>query len=183
MTNTDFILLRDHILDKNKYFNQGFANVYQDATTGLIYQGDSSEKFAVGIDDTFGNYFYLRTDPEIRYNDSRPQLRDSKPSLDENVRSYLVAVVDDARPKDLVQCLLDTLLKYSNERIRPVRAIYIREAAIAKELSKLVKEDVEYALQNLGERQVIIIEFEFNTRFSPLPDNCIINPCNTCVDE
>jgi hypothetical protein len=91
--------------------------------------------------------------------------------------------VADARPKDLVQCLLNTLLKYGNERIRPVRAIYIREAAVAKELSKLAKEDVQYVLQNLGERQVIIIEFEFTTRFSSLPDNCIINPCNTCVDE
>lgn len=179
MINVDFILLKEFVLENNQYFNLGFANVYLDDLTGLIYQGESFEKFAIGINDTFGNYFYLRTDPDIRYVDTRIQLSDNKRTIDEIVHCYLVAIVENAKPKELVQCLLDTLLKYGNERIRPVRSIYIREAAVAKELKKLSKEHINQVLQNLGTRQVAIIEFDFITTYSPISTSCLPNPCNT----
>lgn len=183
MINADFISLRNFMLDKNRYFNQGFANVYQDELTGLIYHGDGNEKFAVGIDDRFGNYFYLRTDSDIRYTDTRPQMGDTTRGLDETLKCYLVAVVEDAIPKELVQALLNSLLHYGDERIRPLRAIYIREVAAAKELAKLPKENVAHVLENLGERQVVTLEFDLTTKFSAVAFDCIPNPCKQCNDE
>lgn len=175
MTNADFTALRNYLLAQHSWFTEGFANVFQDETTGLIMQGDSSEKFGVGIQDDFGNYFYIRTDSDIRYTDSRPQLSDTSRKLDETVRCYLVAVVENARPKDLVQSLLNSLLTYGDQRIRPQRAVFIREFAVAKELSKLDKGDVQAALQRLGTWQVVTLEFDFITSFAvtqctlPLP--------------
>jgi hypothetical protein len=184
MITEDFIALKDFLLDKNRFFDQGLANVYLDEITGLIYQGDGSEKFAVGIDDQFGNYFYIRTDADIRYSQSRPQVTDSSMALDETVKCYLVAVVDQARPKELVQCLLNSIVRYGNERIRPIRALYIREIAVAKELARLPKEDIQYALQNLAERQVVVLEFDFTTKFTARADGCPCDPiCKTCNDE
>lgn len=183
MTNNDFIQLKDFLLGHLGFFNQGFANVYLDELTGLVHQGDGSEKFAVGINDIFGNYFYIRTDAEIRYSDTRPQFSDTRRSIDETVKCYLVAVVDDAKPKLLVQSLLNCILNYGNERIRPIRAIYHRETAVAKELSKLSDEDIVYALQHLEEKQVVIIEFDFTTIFTPEKPACIPLPCKTCSNE
>ena len=179
MISNDFILLRDFVLDKYRLFDQGFANVFLDELTGLIYQGEGSEKFAVGVDDEFGNYFYIRTDAAIDYSDSRQQLSDSSRMLDETIRCYLVAVVDGARPKELVQRLLNTLLSYGKERIRPIRSVYIREVAAAKELAKIRKEDLQYVLEHLHERQVVSLEFQFTTQFSRLPENCLPNPCKS----
>lgn len=183
MINNDFILLSTFLLDNLGFFNQAFANVYLDESTGYILQGDGSEKFAVGIDDHFGNYFYIRTDPDIRYSDARSPLTDTGKNLDETLKCYLVAVVDDAKPKELVQSVLNALLLYGNQRIRPTRAIYHRETAVGKELAKIDKEAVQYVLQHLGEKQVVILEFDFITVFSPIHFECIPSPCKSCSDD
>lgn len=177
MTNADFISLRDFVLDKNRFFNQGFAGVFLDELTGLIYQGEGSEKFAVGIDDQFGNYFYIRNEANIDYTESRTQLSDNSRTLDETTKCYLVAVVDNADPKALVLCLLNTLMNYGNERIRPVRSICIREVAVQKELAKIRKEDVQFVLERLSERQVVSLEFQFTTKYKVVPFSCIPSPC------
>jgi len=184
MISVDFDNLRDYILQHNTYFNQGFSNCYQDDLTGYILQGESDEKFAVGIDDRFGNYFYIRTETDIRYTERRPQLSDTSRSLDETTKCYLVAVVDNARPKELVTSLLNTLLNYGENKTRPVRAIYIREAAVQKELSKIDDKDaIIGVLQNLRDLQVVIVEFDFITQFTPVPFTCIPSPCKSCTDE
>ncbi|WP_346318178.1 hypothetical protein [Chitinophaga sp. YIM B06452] len=179
MTTEDLTKLKDFLMDKLRFFNQGFANVYLDELTGLIYQGDSFEKFAVGINDSFGNYFYIRTEANIDYSESRPQVTDSSASVDEALRCYLVAVVDKAQPKELVQAILNALLQYGSEKIRPVRAVHHRETAVAKELAKIGREEIKDVLQRLGSWQVVILEFSLYTRFTAKPFNCIPSPCNS----
>ena len=179
MINTDFTALCAFVADKNRYFDKFFANVFLDETTGLIYHGEGSEKFGVGYNDEFGNYFYIRTDATIDYADSRYQVSDSSRTLDETLRCYLVAVVDQADPKALVQRLLNTLMSYGKERIRPIRAVYIREVAAAKELAKIDKESLQYVLSRLDERQIVTLEFQFTTEFRLMAFDCIPSPCKS----
>lgn len=166
MITEDFIALKDFILNRAGVFCSGFANVILDESTGLIVRGDGFEKQAIGIDDRFGNYFYIRNEPEIRYTDARSQFSDSRRSVDETVKCYLVAVVDNALPKELIQILLDSLLVYGDKRIRPIKAISTREAAVAKELAKIPKEDLQSVLQHLYDWQVVSIEFDFVTTWN-----------------
>ncbi|PUZ25016.1 hypothetical protein DCC81_11930 [Chitinophaga parva] len=166
MITTDFIALKDFILNRAGVFCSGFANVILDESTGLIVRGDGFEKQAIGIDDRYGNYFYIRNEPEIRYTDARSQISDTRRSVDETVKCYLVAIVENAMPKELIQILLDSLLQYGDKRIRPIKSISTREAAVAKEFAKIPKEDLQNALQHLYNRQVVIIEFDFVTTWN-----------------
>lgn len=182
MITADLDVLKDWILEKNKYFNAGFADAWQDPLSGLIAIGNN-ERLSVGIDDRYGNYFYIRVNEEIGYSASREQLKDGVISTDETARCFLIAIVKNALPKELARCLLNSLIRYQDQRIRPVRSIIKRESVVASEMKDIGKESLQYILSNLKDVQVVSIEFQMTTIFHSINDNCPCEPCENCNDE
>lgn len=168
--------LRDHIQKQNTFFDNGFYNVRLDDYSGMIIGTGNSEKFCVGINDEFGKYFYIRIDPEVRYSESKSRISDSMRILDVSLRSFLVAVVDNARPTILLTRLVNTLINYS-ERIKVNRS-FTSEPAIQKELSKLPANEIQFVLQNLGIKEVVWIEFDYVLTFAELKEPCLTNLCD-----
>ena len=182
MITADIEGLKDWILINNKYFNTGFADAWQDPISGQISVGED-ERISVGLDDRYGNYFYIRVNEEIGYSASREQLRDGIISTEETARCFLVAIVKKAAPKELARCLLNSLIRYQMNLIRPIRSIIKREQVIANEMKGMEKEDLQYVLSNLAEVQAVLIEFQLTTIFHSISDKCPCEPCINCNDE
>jgi hypothetical protein len=183
MITSDIEALRNWILAHNKYLDTGFADAWQDPTSGLIAVGEK-ERISVALDDHFGNYFYIRVNEEISYSASRDQLTQGIISQDETARCYLVAFVRGAAPKELVRCLLNSLIRYPNEYIRPVKSLVKREQVIVEELKAMDKGELEQILSRLDDLQAVRIEFQLTTIFRSVNDNCPCNPCPKCaIDE
>lgn len=180
MTNKDFTLLKDWVLSKNKYFNIGFANLCYDNISGRLRSTEDSEDIAAGVDDRFGNYFYIRHAGGIQYRRSNEQLSGCRNSQDIFINCTIVSVVNDAFALDLQLCVLNSLLRYRAAEIKPISGLIVREDVVKKEYPNMKANALEVILQNLGNKTIISIDFEYGTPFHPNGDDCPCQPCKTC---
>ena len=73
MLDTDFTALKDFILEHNNYFGKGYANVYKDENTHAVWVKEGRDYKRIMPEDTFGNYFYLRSDTWIKHEAKEPE--------------------------------------------------------------------------------------------------------------
>lgn len=180
MTNKDFDLLKKWVLEKNKYFQNGFANLHYDNISGRLRSTEGDEDIAAGIDDRFGNYFYIRHTGGVQYRRSSEQLSGCRNGQDIFVSCTIVCVVNDAMAADLNLCVLNSLLRYRDADIKPIRGLIVREEVVKKEYPNMKPKALEVILQNLGNKTIISIDFEFGSAFHPNGDDCPCQPCKTC---
>jgi hypothetical protein len=166
--------LVEHILTTNTYFDNGFDDVYQDETTGLVENGEP-----VFPADNHGRYFYLRLPNNIRFDYSAQFTLDECSNSPGKIYDViLVACVADVNAEGLLNNLLSALSSYQ-ERITLQSASIQGNVVINQELSFMSKDDREAALKRKPDN-LTIVSISFSYIKETLLTNCITEPCSTC---
>ncbi len=180
MKTTDFEALRDYILKKNPYFSSGYANAFTDTETEAIYAYVNGDLKAIFPEDRFGNYFYLRNDPNIKFTPKTgyQECGIGRFNFDDAMTCYLVAVVNDADDYELINNLRNTVLGFGGLIGIPVNAMWQRENVVLSEMKDFSEECKFTALTNLKDQSIVKIQLTLSKEY--IPNNCINNPCKTC---
>jgi hypothetical protein len=166
--------LKDYILSTNTYFGKGFDDVYMDETTGIVANGG-----AIFPNDTLGDYFYLRLPNQSRFDYAainRVTDCSNTPGVVSDIT--LVACVRKASADRLMTNLLNTISSY-NDDVRFVTCQYRSEDVVLRELGRLKKENIEAALQRLGNHTIVSVNFSLSVSFQlrKVSSGCILDPC------
>ena len=171
--------IKDSILSKLKFFNNGFSDLFLDQAAQKIVSYENDESLSYGIDDRYGNYFYLRNDGNIQISKSSAIVQHIS-NLDIRNPIVLVANVANANPNELFKCLLN-VIGISNE-IEINRAFLTNEKVITSEFAFLKSEAQKNILSRLGGRTLIKIAFTIYENFQPNDRDCHdCNPCKDCL--
>jgi hypothetical protein len=175
---TDLNNIRDFILENNPYLNEGFADVYQDETTGYIH---ASNKVVFPADER-GDYFYLRLPKAVGFNyNNQYDITDCQKGFALRTPVILVACMRDADNSKLQENLLVTLSNYKVVNLRFTGAIFNKIDVALQELSKIKVENQVAALENIDLNYTMVsIHFEVEMQYMPKKLNCITNPCKEC---
>lgn len=173
MLNEKVNIIKEFILEKNTYFQNGFCNVYQNEDKGLVIAGETP----IFPSDTFGNYFYLRLPKSVTFeNGGVYQISDSQKGAGLRADIVLVACVQKANRDTLLKNLVNTLQLMCDETISFTSAIFNPDEVISQELSFMDKETRDEAHANLPKELTIVsLTFQYSTPF--LFSKCISNPC------
>jgi hypothetical protein len=178
MKQDDFEKLKDFILDKNAYFNAGFANACKDDTTQAIYVRENLELKPVFPADNYGNYFYLRNEESIRHEaqvDGRATDNGAQRlTFLDTIAVQLVAIVKDADAYQLIENLVNTVMMNEGAYVQPITTMWNREQIVATELKGMKVDDMQSALQRLRHETIVRISMNMSKHF--IPGNCIVNP-------
>jgi hypothetical protein len=176
---SDFENIVQHVREYNTYFATGFANAVKDATLNTVVL-DGSKKTFVFPTDKAGDYFYLRNEQTVNYTRQEAQrLSDCKPIMpySETMICYLVAVVKEAEPFQLLQNLRDTLANFGGASITFNNANWNREQIVRDEMSGSSPKDIEAALSRL--KKQTIVKLSMNVATTYVPSKC--TPSQICA--
>ena len=153
--------LKDYILQYNTYFGKGFDDVWMDENTGIVENGKP-----IFPNDTLGDYFYLRLSNQSRFDYNRAAaISDCANTPNVVSEITLVACVRKANYNTLMTNLLNTVSSY-NADVRFTSAIYRSEDVVLKELARMKKENIEAALQRVGNHTIVSISFALAVPFT-----------------
>lgn len=165
------------LMDNIGVFDKGYAYARLDSSKGLVATAGNNAKY-VGINDTEGNYFYIRVPEKISSNVSKNNLTDCGSTLLQKYPCSLVAVVTEADEFELTDAIVNELTKATRGNIE-VKAIWIDPISIINEEFKgMDKKSIEAAKARVGERIIVRVDFDvirlFNTH------SCAYNICKPC---
>ncbi len=176
----DFELFKDFILDKNTYFNHGFANAYKDDIGQAVYVRSGKDRQRVMPADNLGNYFYLRNDAWMKHEAKELQkITDTgtqRLTFLDTMSVQLVAVVNNVDVYQLIENLRNSVMMYEVLDVHPVTSSWNREQVVATELAKMNAEDINAALKRLKDETIVRIGLSMNKIF--IPGSCIKEPVN-----
>jgi hypothetical protein len=166
--------LKDIILAENKYLSTGFIDVYKDEQNG--YLRNFSDNTLVGIEDSNGNYFYIREEGKWKVNLAKRQITSCSESQDITKSYRIVLIVRCANAEKLLKCILKTLLQ-SGLYITIQEAELNKHVVVFEEYGEDLYKDV---MQRLRDNiTVISIDFTLLEYFTPSQCNCE-NPIESC---
>jgi len=173
--------VRDCILANNKYFCEGYSNVWRDEQTNQILTMKADQYKVVFPNDTLGDYFYLRNDGNIVFNPSAENLISDciDSAYDTNITVNLVAIMDNADPEELLSNLLTTIQYCEGFRTNLVSASTNPSTIITNELLNLADADIQAALQR-NKRTIVSLTFNMIDAIVIKDPSCIENPCKLC---
>ncbi len=182
MITSDLIALRDFILTNNTYFDNGYYSAIKDVENKRVQAVNGNQIVTVFPNDRLGNYFYLRSEGETKFNvRDGERLRDcgaQRITFLDVETIYLVASVKDADALALVNNLRITALSYSSLNVIPTSANYHRELVVFTELQGVEKEDVSATLQRLKSETIVRLALQVNSKY--VASNCVVDPCKSC---
>ncbi|WP_312208276.1 hypothetical protein [Empedobacter sp.] len=170
--------IKNEILEKMKFFNNGFSDLFMDYTAERLVSYKENTSISYGIDDRFGNYFYLRNDGDIKVSKSRDRIIDHIPNIELSNPIVFVANVANADPNELLKCLLNSL--GTNNEIEINKAFITNEKVIKSEYSFLNIDAQKNILSRIGDRSLVKISFTIFEIFQPNDRDCV--KCNPCID-
>lgn len=178
MNNTDLHKLKDFILEKNPYFNTGYADAFVMPNDGRVMVYNGKDFKPIFPDDTSGDYFYLRSDEGISFAlQDAQRLSDhgaTKYTFTDTANFFLVAVVKDADRYELVNNLRNTCAMYKDMYAIPTSALWVRESVVANELAGI--EDVLPVLRRLKNETIVRLTISLNKQY--VSSECINDICN-----
>lgn len=176
---SDLENIKTVLLENLSFINNGFANLYLDETASKYVSLDGSTNIALGIDDRYANYFYLKSNGSTQVaNASR--LTNCNQSLEFSDTVSLIVNVSKSHPEKLLECVLNALLVYSSEDITITRITSTNEKVVVSEYNFLSQSDIKTILSRLSGRTLLKIEFTLYKVFHPNPKKCY--ECNPCLD-
>lgn len=166
------------ILDRYKFFDYGFSNMYIDYSAKKILNYSEEEYIEFGIDDRLGNYFYIRHDGDTSI-DYGVDVIDINKNIEIQNNYSLVAVVDGADAEKLLYCLINVLGLYNNLKL--YKAYITKERVINSEYSFLNSEDRNNILYKTSNKTLIKVLFNTFEYYQPFDKECFCcNPSKTC---
>ncbi|MFA9212940.1 MAG: hypothetical protein ACEQSR_03735 [Candidatus Methylacidiphilales bacterium] len=167
--------LKNIILSKHSFLNDGFINVFKDEQNGYLRNLNGE---LVGVEDTNGNYFYIREEGKWKINLAKRQITSCAETQD-ILKSYrIVFIVRCANPEKLFKCILKTLIE-SHFQLTFQEAELNKAVVIFEEYGEDLFKDV---MQRLRDNITIIsIDFSLLETFTPSQCDCE-NPIILCQD-
>lgn len=185
MTLQDFEALKDFILEKNPYFQKGFANAFKENVTSTVLARQlSGDLLIVSPQDSYGNYFYIRNDEGIIHEPKTGAMTygAGHTSYMDTIRVNIVGIMKEGEPLLVVDNIINTVSMYKpngdGTLLRLVSSNWNREQIIISELSGMEKNDIAGALQRLGSHLVFRVTCLFSKYRTPT--SCINDICLPC---
>jgi len=165
--------IKDLIKSALPLFDEGYAYCRQDSDKGLVATVGNDREY-VGINDTEGDYFYIRT-TNISSVPTKSKT-DCNVAMSGKMPCSLVAVVKEADEFKLTDAIINILLK---TKVIDVRTTWIDPVAIIKEEFKgLSAEVINSANSKIGNRTIVRIDFDLTRNFET--HNCTYEICKAC---
>lgn len=170
--------IKQNLLDRLNFFNYGFADLYMDHSAKRLISLEQKESVAYGIDDRFGNYFYLRNDGNVRISQGERIIASSKNLLLSN-SIVLVANVSNVHPEKLLECILNYLGVQDDVMINSAQIT--NEKVVDSEYPLLEREEKNKILSQLHNRTLVKIDFTSYSTMQPNERDCYeCIPCKKC---
>jgi hypothetical protein len=166
--------IRDKLLERIPVFNEGYAYARLDNKKGVTVTVGNEGRY-VSINDVEGDYFYIRVPEAIRSTVAKARTDTSIASA-QKYSCSLVAAVKDADEFALADAIVNELLL---TKVIDVKAIWIDAIAIIEqEFKGLAKNTLESVKARIGDRTLIMVDFEMNRIFET--HTCNYQICKTC---
>lgn len=153
--------IKDYILLKYPQFNAGYANVLKVDGTDIML--DENKQLYAGIDDTKGNFFYIR---ELKTATYTPQTKGARVAYYKSTKVCRIVAIYREGDEDVV-------LKMLINSVNANRHMITRSN---KDSTSVFKEETGKPLTR-KELTIVAVDFEINEIVSP--KDCSLNPC-TC---
>lgn len=161
--------IRDYILTKNTYFQNGYSDVIQDVK-GIIRNGQQ----IVFPDDKKGNYFYLRQPDKFDITASTmAKISDCRGGVAYKGDITLVAYLTNADANTVISNLVVTLLGISEVYLKS--AIVQPERVVLNELSKSSDDVKKKGMANIHSKMTLVSVIF--TVEEDILSKCITDPC------
>lgn len=168
--------IAEAILNACGFFQRGFpfAQIWEGKDLVVEQPGPNGEARYVGINDIFGNYFYIRVGAQIDAEPAKASA-DCASAIHERYACSLVAIVAGADPFILKDAILNILLKHGLK----IGAQSMDAPAILKaELKGLDDAGADRAVARLKNNTLVKIDFELRRLFQT--NSCEYSPCKSC---
>lgn len=166
--------LKDRLLQALPLFAVGYPYARLDANKGLVVTAGNDARY-VGLNDTDGNYFYIRVPEKINVA-AWKGTSDCGVGTKQRYPCTLVAAVLEADEFALADAIVNEMLK---TKVIEVKAIWIDAISIVdNEFKGLSAESIEAAKARIGDRTIVRIDFDMTRTYES--NNCEYNICPTC---
>lgn len=151
-----------YLLTKYDYFTKGYANVSKPNSSNIILDEDNQEY--AGINDTDGNYFYIRSDKKATYTPIRRGARIAYYSSKTSCRA--IAVHHNGNADDIATTLMEGIS--ANGHV---------VTAIDTDSTRVFRNETNTDLTNPS---LTIVAVDFEVTQIKSARNCELNPCENC---
>lgn len=174
------------IADQNKYYTNYFFDAIKDPITGIVRglaNDESGEYINLMPNDSLGNFFYIRVDPNIRL---IPDIvmTDCLPAIPRGfLGCTLVMCFNEGNPDTMVDNMVSSLIKAGGGNISMQGGIlWDSVSVISNELSGLPtgenkEETIKRALARIDTFTFVSVSFSYLVTISLLDSDCYNNPC------
>lgn len=153
--------IKDYLLTKYPQFNAGYANVTKLADKDIML--DENLQLYAGIEDTKGNYFYIR---EMKTPDFDAMKRGARvPYYRKTTACRIVGIAMEWNVETMLKMLLNGVT---------AKRHFVTDAQT--EAGQVFKDETG---QNLTRKEFTIVAVDFNIIEVVSPRDCSLNPC-TC---
>lgn len=174
--------IADKLMDDLEFFNHGFHGLYIDHTAARLVTTDGKTNLAYGIDDRFGNYFYLRNDGVVNIGNAA-KIMDCDKSLELRSNIVFVANVKNADPEQLLQCILNSLGTHHDNgaQLQITSALITNERVVATEYPFMKADEHKQILARISGWSLVKVVFSGFSFFQPNSRDCWdCKPCKDC---
>ena len=152
--------IKTYLLAKYTSFNNGYANVSKPNQKDVVIDEDG-QNFA-GINDSEGNFFYLRSLKVASYD---PQRRGAKiPFYKRTTQCRIVVIHTDANEEDIETILINSISSLGHTVTK-----------IDTEKTRVFKEETG---TDLPYKHLTLVSCDFEIVDTVSTKNCELNPCN-----
>lgn len=166
------------VMEAHTLFANGYSYARIDENKGLVVTGKKNFEY-VGIQDTKGDFFYIRVADKFNSTDTKPSADCNKAAV-QAISCSLVAVVKAVNELALLDSLTNTLMKQVNtEWGVKIRSEYLNPVTILEmEFKGLKDEIIAKAKARLKDMNIVRIDFDITRIFETT--NCAIDLCENC---
>ncbi len=173
-----------HIKASHTWFDEVHGPAWKEPIEGKIIYGDNYDYKQTGIDDRFGNYAYIRHDGKITYSKVAPieTISGCVASIRKSLPATLVAVLYDADPEKLEECLINSLITWqggNGAALTVTSGQILTQHAVLDEIDNLEDADAKEVLQKIDRYTVVSINFTLSSLQHAVSRQCPCNPCKT----
>lgn len=162
------------VKSENPFFDNYGVNAIKTADERIIQFSDNSDKKQIGIDDCYGNYFYIRFDPNITFSEPQRRFSSCEAKFQAIAKCRIVALsfTNLVSSDKLTDAIIRSLKKYSSINLFARPKIVLRKQNF--NYSDVFNEEAAQRLTSGFEFTAIYIDFDLV--YFQDSNNC--EPCN-----
>lgn len=162
------------VKSENPFFDNYGVNAIKTADNRIIQFTDNHEKKYIGIDDCYGNYFYIRFDPNITFTEPQRRISSCEGKFLATAKCRLVALsfTNVVSSDKLTDALIRSLKQFASANVFARPRIILRKQNF--NYSDVFNEEAAQRLTTGVEFTAIYIDFDLV--FYQDSNNC--EPCN-----